>query len=44
LDLVFYASEGPDTAEMARYILKEDELIDEEDKHQVFFVVKRFIF
>jgi hypothetical protein len=44
LDLVFYASEGLDTAEMARYILKEDELIDEEDKHQLFFVVKRFIF
>jgi hypothetical protein len=44
LDLVLYSSEGPDTHEMARYIVKENELIDEEDKHQIFFVVKRFIF
>jgi hypothetical protein len=29
---------------MARYILKEAELIDEEDTHQVFFVVRRFTF
>lgn len=44
LDLVLYATEGPDTHEVARYLTKEDELIDEEDKHQMFFVVKRFIF
>jgi hypothetical protein len=44
LDLVLYATEGPDTHETARYIMKEHEFIDEEDKHQMFFVVKRFIF
>ncbi len=44
LDLVLYSTEGPDTHEIARYLNREDELIDEEDKHQMFFVVKRFIF
>jgi hypothetical protein len=44
LDLVLYLNDGSDTREMARYILKENELIDEEDKHQVFFIVKRFMF
>jgi hypothetical protein len=44
LDLVLYISEGADTYEIVRYIVKEDELIDEEDKHQMFFIVKRFLF
>ena len=44
LDLILYRSDDYDTAEMDRYIKKEDELIDNEDNFQTFFVVKRFYF
>ena len=44
LDLILYRSDGYDTADMDRYIKKENELIDDEDKFQTFFVVKRFYF
>ena len=44
IDLILYRSDDYDTAEMDRYIKKEDELIDNEDKFQTFFVVKRFYF
>jgi hypothetical protein len=44
LDLILYRSDGYDTADMDRYIKKENELIDDEDKFQTFFIVKRFYF
>ncbi len=44
LDLILYSSDGYDTADMDRYIKKEDALIDDEDKFQTFFAVKRFYF
>ena len=41
-DLVLYNPEFPVTPEITRYLEKEEQFIEEEDKHQLFFVTQMF--
>ena len=42
VDIILFQSDGESTPEISRYLDKEEQFIEEEDKHQMFFIVKHF--
>lgn len=40
IDIILFQSDGESTPEIIRYLNKEEQFIEEEDKHQLFFIVK----
>jgi hypothetical protein len=39
-DIILFKSDGDTTPEICRYIENEEQIIEEEDQHQIFFIVK----
>ena len=42
IDIILFEADGETTPEISRYLDKEEQFIEEEDKHQLFFIVKHF--
>ena len=40
VDIILFQSDGESTPEISRYLDKEEQFIEEEDQHQMFFIVK----